>query len=589
MNKELANAALVALTLAHAVTDPGGASARGAGNVQPPETSELAGEQDELFVSGTVLRDVSGDDRAGQAPLAPNRFRIVASTEIVDSHGTKLKQNWDLKRYLENNVLQWAHNRSDDRPAIGNVEELKVKAKQLTGVAVFDSTTEFDREILAKYQKGVLRGFSVGFRATKYTIEVIDGEEILVLDELELFEISACNVPSNPQGLTVAESKRNADTLGRMMDRARAARFSERAGAVPFTRHATSTGDWNALLAERRVRAYATTTNGVVDFAKYAEAFAYADPEKRSDPAGYRFLHSDIVDGKLVAVRAGCLEAMRAVAASGLPESDLTAVKRHIADDLNLFGLQPSWARQAANPSTPKPAPTRSTGVQIPMKNVTIDSARATAKGMTCEVACPSCEEKMGLEVKVAPMATEKAAEVDKLSSDLSARTAELATATKDLAEVRTLKGADEARITSLSTDLDKANTEIRAARESMARRDLDALVAADKLPPSELEAELEVSRLYLADSTRDAAGALVGQVKWAARLAKIGERKATGMLSGPVITVDKNAPGGVRSGGGIPGSTVSLTGKDAQGRTVGGQGRASLIIARAEAPAPAL
>ena len=120
MNKGLANAALVAFTLAHAVTDPGGASARGAEGVEPGEATGASGEPDGLYVSASVVPDVLDGDRAA-AQVAPNRFKFVASTEDIDSHWTKLKQNWDLTRYLENPVLLWSHNRIDDRPAIGHV------------------------------------------------------------------------------------------------------------------------------------------------------------------------------------------------------------------------------------------------------------------------------------------------------------------------------------------------------------------------------------------------------------------------------------------------------------------------------------
>jgi HK97 family phage prohead protease len=526
------NAALLALSLAHAVTDPGGSGSRGAEGVEPAEAPGSASEPDGLYVSAAIVFDVLDGDRAA-APIATNRFKFVASTEDIDSHGTKLKQNWNLVRYQANNVLQWAHNRSDDRPAIGNVEDLKVKSKQLVGEAVFDTTTEFDREVLTKYQKKVLKGFSVGFRANKYTIEVIDGEEVLVLDELELFEISCCNVPSNPKGLTVDQAKRNADTIGRMMDRARAAQFAERSGAVPFKAHPTSTGSWNAVAAEKRVRAWATV-NGTLDFARYAEAFTYADPDKRNDVTGYRFQHSDIVDGKLTMVRAGALDVMRAVTGSGLPESDLAAVKRHVDATLNLFGLKPSWARQATNTTPSKAAPTRTAGVSSTMKNCTIDTARATDKGMTCKVGCPACEEPFDLEVKVAPMSTEKAAEFTALSTDLAARTADLATALKDLAEVRTLKTADESRAAALQSQVTAVTADLNAARADIAARDIDALIGV-KIAPTERASQLAIAEMFMAKSDGGAA--------WKGHLDGLRGRPDMMIVGAPIVGADMNKP----------------------------------------------
>ena len=522
---------------AHAVTDPRETNHRGSEGVEPGEAPGAAGEPDGLYVSASVVPDVLDGDRAAAAPSASNRFRIVASTEDIDSHGTKLKQNWNLARFTANPVLQWSHNRSEDRPAIGTVEGLAVKKKQLAGEAVFDTTTEFDREILAKYQKRILRGFSVGFRANKYTLEIINDEEILVLDDLELFEISACNVPSNPNGLTVDQEKRNADTLGRMMSRARAAQFIERAGAVPFVPHPTSKALWNAALAERRVRAWATT-NGTLDFAKYAEAFAYSDPDKRSDPSGYRFLHSDVESGKLVTVKSGVLEAMRAVKSCGLPEADLAAVKRHIASNLDLFGLQPSWARQAGTPSTPQPAPTRSTpGVPMSLKSTdNVTDTRATAKGMTCKVGCPSCEESFELDVKVSPLATDKAAEFTQLSSDLSARTVELAKVTSDLLEARALKTADESQITALRTQATALSADLTAARASIAGHDIDALIGT-KLAPTERASQLVLAEMFMAKADDG--------VAWKAHLDGLRGRPDMRIISAPVVGVDPTrAPG---------------------------------------------
>ena len=521
------------VTAAHVVTDLGRTDSRGAGGVEPSNEAGLAGEPDELFVSAAVVSDVLDGDRAAGSTVAPNRFKFVASTEAIDSHGTKLKQNWDLARYLLNNVLQWAHNRYNDMPAIGNVENLKVVKKQLIGEAVFDTTTEFDREILAKYQKGVLKGFSVGFRCNKYTIEMIDDEEILVLDDLELFEISACNVPSNPQGLTIAESKRNADTIGRMMDRARAAQFIERAGAVPFKAHPISTGSWSAVAAEKRVRAWATV-NGALDFTRYAEAFAYADPDKRNDVTGYRFQHSDIVDGKLTTVRAGALDVMRAVNGSGLPESDIAAVKRHVVATLNLFGIKPSWARHATNSITPKAAPTRTAGVFPMSKIATITNARATDKGMVCNVGCPECEETFDLEVKVAPMSSEKAAEFTALSIDLAARTADLATAQKDLAEVRTLKTADESRVAALQTQVTNVTADLNSARADIAARDIDALIGV-KIAPTERASQLAIAEMFMAK--------VDGGVAWKGHLDGLRGRPDMMVVGSPIVGADPGKP----------------------------------------------
>ena len=144
---------------------------------------------------------------------------FVASTEIKDSHGSIIKSNWRLGRFNANPVLLWMHGRWSDIPAVGNVEGLTKEAGGHCGRAVFDDTSEFDREVAAKYEKGVLKGFSIGFYPHDARFETHDGEEILILDDIELLEISCVNVPSNPEAL--AKEARSWDAL---RSRARAAK-----------------------------------------------------------------------------------------------------------------------------------------------------------------------------------------------------------------------------------------------------------------------------------------------------------------------------------------------------------------------------
>lgn len=156
-----------------------------------------------VYVQRAVVRSVRREGR----PTGANPDRkvvvvdFVASTEIEDSHETVIRSNWDLKRFTANPVLLWMHGRMNDFPAIGNVEQLKRVGTAHEGTAVFDDTTQLDRDVADKYEKGVLKGFSIGFYPNTVSFERIDGEDVLVLDNIELLEISCVNVPSNPEAL----------------------------------------------------------------------------------------------------------------------------------------------------------------------------------------------------------------------------------------------------------------------------------------------------------------------------------------------------------------------------------------------------
>lgn len=168
--------------------------ARGA---EPPD-------EDRLYVRTADVRAVRREDRPNPATGESRKVVVVdfvASTEVEDSHESIVRSNWDLTRFLGNPVLLWMHGRMNDLPAVGNVENLHKEGTAHIGRAVFDDTSPFDREVAAKYEKGVLKGFSIGFYPRTVRFEKVDGREVLILDDIELLEISCVNVPSNPESL----------------------------------------------------------------------------------------------------------------------------------------------------------------------------------------------------------------------------------------------------------------------------------------------------------------------------------------------------------------------------------------------------
>lgn len=128
----------------------------------------------------------------------------VASTAVEDRHGEKVSQDgWDIKNFKKNPVLQWAHNH--EIPAVGIAQSIKVEGKgkdaRLTFKPLFHDLTPEAKALKAMYEgtdayPPILNSFSVGFRPID-----MDGN---TYTKQELLEISAVNVPANPEARTLA-------------------------------------------------------------------------------------------------------------------------------------------------------------------------------------------------------------------------------------------------------------------------------------------------------------------------------------------------------------------------------------------------
>lgn len=129
------------------------------------------------------------------------RVPAVFSDETPDRAGDVVRvAGWILDNFVRNPTMLWAHDHMI--PAIGTIEDLAAVPPRLAGFAQFDES-EFGDEIFQKFVALVLRAFSVGFRPIKFAAmfsdeDVFDGFDF---QEQELLEISAVNVPMNPEAL----------------------------------------------------------------------------------------------------------------------------------------------------------------------------------------------------------------------------------------------------------------------------------------------------------------------------------------------------------------------------------------------------
>ncbi len=126
---------------------------------------------------------------------APMTF--VANEESEDRTGDIITVlGWDLKQFETNPVLMFAHDYT--MAPIGTVPKVWVEGKQLLNLVKFDMEDPLGAFIKGKYERGIMRAESVGFRALEWEELSTGGVKFL---KQELLEISAVPVPAHPAAL----------------------------------------------------------------------------------------------------------------------------------------------------------------------------------------------------------------------------------------------------------------------------------------------------------------------------------------------------------------------------------------------------
>ena len=112
---------------------------------------------------------------------------------------------------------------------------------------------------------------------------------------------------------------------------------------------------WDADAAESRVRKWASSDGSgekeTIDWEKYRQAFAWYDAENPENFGSYKLIHHDVVDDELVVVKPGVQAAAAALQGArggvDIPESDMDAVRRHIAQHYHQWDEEAPWERES--------------------------------------------------------------------------------------------------------------------------------------------------------------------------------------------------------------------------------------------------
>lgn len=134
---------------------------------------------------------------------------VLVSDESVNSYGFRvLVAGIDTARFLRNPIMLFNHSRAmkgttDQILPIGTWKDLRVEDGKLYATPEFDMEDEFAAKIAGKWERGVLRGTSIGIDIKQLVGENVGDREMPVVSKSQLMEISVADIPSNENSVAV--------------------------------------------------------------------------------------------------------------------------------------------------------------------------------------------------------------------------------------------------------------------------------------------------------------------------------------------------------------------------------------------------
>lgn len=488
------------------------------GGSSPSNPGETVPRSRGLCVRAAELSAVREDSR---------EVDFVCSTDVIDSYGEIVRQNWNLKRFAGNPVALWSH-QAQELP-VGYWKNVRVEDGALRGTLVVvtaEANPKAEHVWQSILQKS-LRAVSVGFMPHKVSFEEIEGEEVCVLDENELFEISPTPLPANPDALI--------DLRARAFEAYVEKRVLEGRGAIPYEAFPPKdTGGWDAAAAVRRIRKWASADGSGsadhIDWTKYRKAFGWMDPQRTHEFGGFKLPHHDILDGALVTVRGGVIAAGNALVGSRggvkIPPGDVAAVKSHLAKHYHQFDLKAPWEDQGDKSTAPAEGPTKEARVGAKQKTNDIDEAakKAAAKGM---ITCPACGEEFDPDDEGDEEDDEKSKACKQANRSVFQKA--VGTVKQKLADSERARGeAEKAR-----DEVAKANKDLQVR---LVELELEPLVGS-KITPAEKQSSLDLAAYYATQGDE-------GKAKWASHLAALRARTDLTILGSSVLPKDSTQSG---------------------------------------------
>ncbi len=144
-----------------------------------------------------------------KAADTPGRFTAVVSVfGNVDSYGDIVARG-AFARTLEERGLPpvcWMHHMGIPPIGVAVSADETDEGLEVTADLFIDDDAAHDvaRQVWTSLKRGAIREFSFGFRVIEAHMETIDGEDVRVLTDVDLFEVSPVWVGANPATRLVA-------------------------------------------------------------------------------------------------------------------------------------------------------------------------------------------------------------------------------------------------------------------------------------------------------------------------------------------------------------------------------------------------
>lgn len=215
----------------------------------------------------------------------------------------------------------------------------------------------------------VMIDHSFGFDTIKEDVEDRDGQEVRIIKEVKLYEVSPLPIgfASNPEAGVQMVKRRNEgvkinvnvegnvldptfyEDLGRSVadavNKGSFGQYFEQKGVVPFQDHPLAERDrqWDAPAAQRRVIEWATNADGDIDWQRVHWAFTWFDSENPETIGAHKLPIADVIGGRLVVVPGAIFNAAARLNQADVPAADIPRIQNHLGRYYAKMDLTPPW------------------------------------------------------------------------------------------------------------------------------------------------------------------------------------------------------------------------------------------------------
>jgi HK97 family phage prohead protease len=261
----------------------------------------------------------------GEAPGQIEGYAAVFNN--VDRAGERILPGAfvNLAEFVQSGTLAVGHDWSN--VGVATIDSAIQDERGLRIVATWlptDEAQEVRKACTERLRRGKKVGMSIGYEVK--ADQFVDG--IRELKSIELYEASLVMVPANPEASVLSAKGLKATST--------------------FQDFPVVDVEWDKDGSEDRWRAYSGSEDEPSD--TYRRRFFWYDAENADNFGSYKLPFVDIQDGKPVAVRGAITAAAAAIMGArggvDIPETDMAAVKNHIARYYEKLDLTPPWENE---------------------------------------------------------------------------------------------------------------------------------------------------------------------------------------------------------------------------------------------------